>query len=164
MSATAEKVYIESMDVKERIILLGIIRQIDGAPVKSKAKAFKSAEPHLKVGEKVDAVMELSPANGNFPEEWIVKPVAAQRGGSGGGGGSRGPAQSDPVKNAIIQKANENNNAGMKMAANLKAATACFDMAVTLLGAGAGINEVRAVAFDISTGIQELAATMGAKS
>jgi len=81
----SEQVFIKEMDVKEKIILLKIIRKTESGNVEMDAKAFKNSEPHIKKGEKIEADLELQPANGNFPESWLVKPVAAKRGGGGGG-------------------------------------------------------------------------------
>lgn len=114
------------------------------------------------VGEQADVEFEDRPDKRDpNKSEKFIKPAYKGRTGGGGGGGQ---AKSDPVKNALIKEANENNNATIGYASHLKAATACWEMAVQLLGPGAGVNEVRAVAMDISTGIRETASIFGGRS
>ena len=99
--AASEQIFITKIDPKDRIILLEFKKQENGQTIDCKGKAFKSAEPHLKLNTKMDAVVEWEEKEG-FPPGWVVKPVAAQGGGGGFKGGG-GPGKADPAKIAIEQ-------------------------------------------------------------
>lgn len=100
----AETIYInEITEVKEKIILLKITRKGADGNETINAKAFKSAEPYLKVGEKVEADVEHQPANGSYAESWLVKPVADRKATPKGGGG-RAPQNDASIAAQVILK------------------------------------------------------------
>jgi len=144
----SEQIFITKIDPKDRIILLEFKKQENGQTIDCKGKAFKSAEPHLKLNTKMDAVVEWEVKEG-FPPGWVVKPVAAQGGGGGFKGG--GAAKSDPEKNKNIADCNANNNASIRFSNSLNNAVKITEMACLLVGKGGDLNQVRAISDDLTS-------------
>lgn len=105
----------------------------------------------LSDGVKVENAPEVEKKDGKFGEEFWFK-SAPKQGGRGGG-----VAKSDPAKNKTIEDANKRNNASIDAANRRNSAVTLIGYAVTILGEGANVNDVRTLAMDLGQAAKQLA-------
>lgn len=103
----------------------------------------------LSEGVKLENAPEVEKKDGKYGEEFWFKSAPKQ--------GGRGVAKSDPEKNRTIAEANQRNNASIEASNRRNNAVTLIGYAVTILGEGANVNDVRTLAMDLGQAAKQLA-------